>query len=205
MQRFNLHRPSVKKTPRLVAALFAPTVALSLQAEPTTQHVGFLSVPTSVPGNPPAAADEVSPRDDRFTWAGFVADVLGNRLTSTVDEPVAIEFFTSLFRAVSWGSTPSVEGSFTLFLPIDSAFSRRSGAEIDALVHDPEALRFLIGAHIVPGRVTQAELQRGGAFVALSGEQIAAESIETPSVNGAAVIGTTELEHGIVHFIDRLL
>ena len=205
MQRFNLNRPSAKKTPFLVAALFAPSVALALQAEPTTERVGLLSVPTSVPGNPPAAADEVSPLNNRFTWAGFVSDVLGNRLTSTVDKPVSIEFFTSLFRAVSWGSTPSVEGSFTLFLPIDSAFSRRSGEEIDALVHDPEALRSLIGAHIVLGRLSQADLQRGGAFVSLSGEQIAAESIGTPSVNGAAVIGTTELEHGIVHFIDRLL
>ncbi|MGB5835376.1 MAG: fasciclin domain-containing protein [Thiohalocapsa sp.] len=126
-------------------------------------------------------------------------------MTSTVDEPVSVEFFTSLFRAVSWGSTPRVDGSYPLFLPIDSAFSRRSGEEIDALVHNPEALRSLIGAHIVFGRLTDADLQRGGAFLSVSGDQVAAESFGTPSVNGAAVIGATELANGVVFLVDRLL
>ncbi|UHD14736.1 hypothetical protein [Thiocapsa bogorovii] len=107
MQRLNQNRPSAKKTPILVAARFAPTVALSLQADPTTERDGLLRVQTSVPGNSPAAAQEVSPLNNRFTRAGFVSDVLGKRLTSAVDEPVSIEFFSS-HRVIGPGRKSSI-------------------------------------------------------------------------------------------------
>lgn len=199
------YRPSYGKTLIIIGALFAPTLAMSSESGPHTEGVGLPGAAMSAPSRTPAPDPLANPVNDRVNWAGFVADVLENRVTSAVDTPVSVEFFMSLFRAVSWGSAPGVDGAYTLFLPIDSAFSQTSGERLDALIHNPEALRSLIGAHIVSGRLTEADLERGGVFTSLSGDRIAADWTETPSVNGAAVIGTTELEHGVVHVIDRLL
>ena len=205
MQILEILRPSNKKALIIAAALFAPAVALSSETGPRTEAVGSSNSSVQVPGQTAFANQGSTLKNNRFTWNGFVADVLGNRLISAVDEPVSVEFFTSLFRANSWGSIPRDAGPYTLFLPVDSAFLRRSGEDIDALVHNPEALRTLVGAHIVSGRLTGAELRLGGTFLSWSGAKIAAGASGTPSVNGAAVIGTTEFEHGVVHFIDRLL
>jgi uncharacterized surface protein with fasciclin (FAS1) repeats len=94
---------------------------------------------------------------------------------------------------------------FHWFLPVDSAFSRFSGEALDAVVHDRAALEALVDAHIVAGSVTRDELQQGTVLVSLRGEAIAAEWVGRPFVNGAAVLGSAELEHGVVHFIDRVL
>jgi hypothetical protein len=108
-------------------------------------------------------------------------------------------------QRVSWGEAPDVGGPYTLFLPVDSAFSRFSGEALDAVVHDRSALEALVDAHIVPGSVTPDQLQQGTVLVSLQGEPIAAEWVGRPFVNAAAVIGSAELEHGVVHFIDRVL
>ncbi|MCF7991430.1 MAG: fasciclin domain-containing protein [Thiohalocapsa sp.] len=205
MQVVKAFRPSNTKILIIVAALFAPAVALSLETGPRTEAVGSSNSTAQVPGQTPVANQGSAVKTKGVTWNGFVAEVLGNRLTSTVDERVSVEFFTSLFRANSWGSIPRDDGPYTLFLPVDSAFSRRSGEEIDALVHNPKALRSLVGAHMVSGRLTGPELRPGATFLSWSGTKIAADWSGTRSVNGAAVIGTAEFEHGVVHVIDRLL
>jgi hypothetical protein len=151
---------------------------------------------------PPAPG--VSP-PDALTWSAFVSDVLSVRLMRTMDERISVEFFASLLRAVSYGAPPDTGGPYTLFLPTDGAFSRHSGETLDAVIHDRSALRSLVKSHIVPGTILASDLQPGSRLVSLDGGAISAEYVGRPFVNGAAVIGSAELEHGVVHFVDRLL
>lgn len=154
---------------------------------------------------PETSSRNEAPSPDRLMWSDFVSDVLGSRLTGAVDEVVSVAFFKSLLRAVSYGEAPDIGGPYTLFLPVDSAFARYPGATLDAVLHDRTSLGALVAAHIVPGSITREDLKDGEALVSLQGEAIAAEWVGRPFVNGAAVIGSAELEHGVVHFIDRLL
>jgi hypothetical protein len=154
---------------------------------------------------PKPSAPAAAPAPDPLAWGRFVSDVLGSRATGGVPDAVSVAFFNSLLRAVSYGEAPDVGGPYTLFLPVDSAFSRFSGEALDAVLHDRSALEALVQTHIVPGSVARDELQQGKVLMSLQGEAIAADWVGRPFVNGAAVIGSAELEHGVVHFIDRVL
>jgi uncharacterized surface protein with fasciclin (FAS1) repeats len=154
---------------------------------------------------PKPAAPAAAPAPDPLGWGRFVADVLGSRAAGGVPDSVSVAFFNSLLRAVSWGEAPDIGGPYTLFLPVDSAFSRFPGEALDAVVHDRAALAALVDAHIVPGTVPREALQQGTVLVSLQGEPIAADYVGRPFVNGAAVLGSAELKHGVVHFIDRVL
>lgn len=134
-----------------ISAGLASTVATAAPGDAADEGVGRF-----LPESPaPAAA-----APDPLGWAGFVADVLGSRASGGVPDTVSVAFFNSLLRAVSWGEAPDVGGPYTLFLPVDSAFSRFSGEALDAVVHDRAAPQALVDAHIVPGSVTRDELQQ---------------------------------------------
>ncbi|TVQ89165.1 MAG: fasciclin domain-containing protein [Chromatiaceae bacterium] len=183
----------------LVAAALIPNLAMSVDSRGQDPGVsGWARTLGLTPGVLPGTG---APNGA----SGMLSDVLGRRLPSPTERALSVEFFSSLLRAVSYGAMPSFDGAYTLFLPVDGAFSRRSGAELDALVHNPGALQALVGAHLVAGRVTAADLQAGAALQSLNGQPIAAERADQLQVNGATVIGTVELDNGIVHYIDRLL
>jgi hypothetical protein len=178
-------------------ASLASAVAMAAPGDPADEGVSEFF--------PKPAALSEAPAPDPLAWGRFVSDVLGSRATGGVPDTVSVAFFNSLLRAVSWGEAPAVGGPYTLFLPVDSAFSRYSGGALDAVLHDRAALESLVDAHIVPGSVPREALQDGTVLVSLEGRPIAAEWVGRPFVNGAAVIGSAELEHGVVHFIDRVL
>lgn len=180
-----------------VLALSASFATASATAAPADEGISeFYPKPSA-----PAAARAPDP----LAWGRFVSEVLGSRATGAVPDSVSVAFFNSLLRAVGWGEAPDVGGPYTLFLPVDTAFARFPGEALDAVVHDRAALEALVDGHIVPGSVTREALQQGKVLVSLRGEPIAADWVGRPFVNGAAVIASAELEHGVVHFIDRVL
>lgn len=180
-----------------LSASLASAVAMAAPRAPADEGVSEFY--------PKPAAPAAAPAPDPLAWGRFVSEVLGSRATGGVPDAVSVAFFNSLLRAVGYGEAPDVGGPYTLFLPVDSAFSRFSGEALDAVVHDRAALGALVDAHIVPGKVAREELQQGTVLVSLQGEAIAADWVGRPFVNGAAVLGSAELAHGVVHFIDRVL
>lgn len=117
--------------------------------------------------------------------------------------------FTSLTRAITAAGltdTLAAEGPFTLFAPNDDAFAKIPPDQLEALLADPERLSKVVGYHVVPGRLSAADLE-AGTLTALSGETLEiARSGDTATINGIRVIGAdVEAGNGVIHVIEDVL
>lgn len=129
----------------------------------------------------------------------------GAPASAAVGEPVSLEFITSLLRSASFASGPAAHSEWTLFLPIDSAFSPLAGARLDALIHDRAKLRSLLDAHIAAEPLTAADLGAGVQAKTLDGRTLKSAAGEGLSVNGATVLAEQVVGNGRVFIVDRLL
>ena len=88
-----------------------------------------------------------------------------------VDTAVAAGSFTTLataLQAAGLVDTLKGDGPFTVFAPTDEAFAKLPAGTLEALLADPAKLQAVLTYHVVPGRVTAADvathLMRGAAY-----------------------------------------
>jgi uncharacterized surface protein with fasciclin (FAS1) repeats len=102
--------------------------------------------------------------------------------------------------------TLSAAGPYTVFAPSDAAFKAVPAKTMDELAKDKELLKSVLAYHVVPGKLTSAEVKNGntktvqGANVALS-KAGTFVTVEDAMVTQADVPAT----NGVVHVIDRVL
>jgi uncharacterized surface protein with fasciclin (FAS1) repeats len=97
-------------------------------------------------------------------------------------------------------------GTFTVFAPTNDAFKGVPAKTMDELARDPAKLKAVLSYHVLPVKVTAAEVKNGnakttqGANVALSraGEFV---TVEDAMVQHADIVAT----NGVVHTVDRVL
>jgi uncharacterized surface protein with fasciclin (FAS1) repeats len=73
------------------------------------------------------------------------------------------------------------EGPFTVFAPTDEAFARLPEGTVESLLADPEALRTVLLYHVVPGRVTSAQVVTLDAATSAEGSSCASPYPASPS------------------------
>ena len=99
--------------------------------------------------------------------------------------------FTTLIAAIDRAgleSTLAGEGPFTVFAPSDEAFAQLPDGTVDSLLAEPAKLATVLTYHVVPGRVTAADV------------------IGLATAHGARVISADiEASNGIIHVVDRVL
>ena len=177
------------------ALVLAFSAASQVQADPSPTDSPLRAVtPAS------AVAMTVSVRPD-----GARSHALAEGLADFVDGAGSTAFFGSLLRAASLGDLLDLGGTYTLFVPVDDAFSRMTGQQISDLIHDPESLRSLVAAHIVPGRVFVTDLKQGRAVFSILGDRIEPSLADRPQFSGATLIKTALAGPIVVHVIDGLL
>ena len=69
--------------------------------------------------------------------------------------------FTTLIAAIDRAgleSTLAGEGPFTVFAPSDEAFAQLPDGTVDSLLAEPDKLAEVLTYHVVPGRVTAADV-----------------------------------------------
>jgi uncharacterized surface protein with fasciclin (FAS1) repeats len=124
--------------------------------------------------------------------AGTVLGVLrANRLTRFLD----------LVERAGLAETLAGDGPFTVFAP-----TNRAVAAAD-LPDDTEALRQLVGFHVVPGMFTTDFLAGVDLrYTTLAGPSLAVDGTDGLAVGGAAIL-TPDLgaDNGVVNVIDRVL
>lgn len=97
-------------------------------------------------------------------------------------------------------------GPYTVFAPSDEAFNAVPAATLQALANDKELLKSVLTFHVLPGKVSGAEVKNGnaktvqGANVALSKSGLFI-TVEDAVVTQADVAAS----NGVVHVIDRVL
>lgn len=156
--------------------------------------------------------------------AAFAAPALAGAGKTIVDAAAASEDHTTLVAAVTaagLADTLASAGPFTIFAPVNEAFSALPAGTVDTLLQ-PENKAQLVAVltyHVVPGRLDAADLvSRAQA----SGGQTTVETVQgetlTVSLEGDAVVltdakgGTATVtvadlgqSNGVIHVIDAVL
>lgn len=97
-------------------------------------------------------------------------------------------------------------GPFTVFAPSNDAFAKVPAKTLSDLAADPARLKAVLAYHVVPGKLTAADIKNGnvktanGANVALSraGDYV---TVEDALVQRADILAT----NGVVHVTDAVL
>lgn len=117
--------------------------------------------------------------------------------------------FTTLLAAVDaagLGDTLASDGPFTVFAPSDEAFAKLPQGTVESLLADPAKLADILTYHVVPGRVTSAEVVRLESAKTVQGGELPITTDGGVHVGDANVVDSDiEAANGVIHVIDRVL
>lgn len=153
----------------------------------------------------PVITAQPEPRPTYDTTRISSSDYSGKMLADVAASSGSLDFFSSVLNAAEVDDMLRGDRQFTVFIPVNEAFSRIGGEQLSTILNDPARVQSLARAHVVPGRITATDLMSGTRVEALNGQEIASRSGAEITVNGASIIGSEVAENGIVHYVDRLL
>jgi uncharacterized surface protein with fasciclin (FAS1) repeats len=110
--------------------------------------------------------------------------------------------------AAGLAETLAGKGPFTLFAPPDSVFAKLPPGTAESLLQDPPVLKNILLYHIVPGRLTVADLAALPAAATLLGDPISIARAPggALTIGGAAIVAPDiEARNGVIHVIDKVL
>jgi uncharacterized surface protein with fasciclin (FAS1) repeats len=126
-----------------------------------------------------------------------------------VDTAVAAGSFTTLataLQAAGLVDTLKGDGPFTVFAPTDEAFAKLPAGTLEALLADPAKLQAVLTYHVVPGRVTAADVATLSSAPTVQGAPIAIDTGMGVRVNDAHVTQADVMaSNGVIHVIDTVL
>ena len=167
----------------VVATSASPTIAVSTTAAATTS--------TAAPATTPAPTTTVAGRVD------LVATAAGTPTFSTLTKALAAAEVTDTLKAA---------GPFTLFAPSDAAFAKLPAGTLEALLKSKADLAKVLTYHVVPGRLTTAQLVAGDLKTVEGDSLKVALTNGKVTVNDATVSGTdVPATNGVIHVIDTVL
>jgi uncharacterized surface protein with fasciclin (FAS1) repeats len=98
------------------------------------------------------------------------------------------------------------EGPYTVFAPSDEAFARLPDGAVQSLLAAPDTLADVVNYHLVPGRITAADITRRISAETLQGEDLTISNHGVVRIDGARLVsGDLEASNGVIHVIDRVL
>jgi len=127
-----------------------------------------------------------------------------------VQTAVAAGQFTtlaSLLQKAGLVDTLATGGPFTVFAPTDAAFAKVPKATLDALAADPAKLKAVLLYHVVPGRVTAADVVKLTSAKTAEGRSLAIKVVNGSVFVDGAQVTTPDVEatNGVIHVIDSVL
>ncbi|GLU48506.1 fasciclin domain-containing protein [Nocardiopsis ansamitocini] len=149
----------------------------------------------------PACADV--PADGPGSFEGMAQDPVA---TAASNNPELSTLVTAVGEA-DLGDTLNGAEDITVFAPANAAFEAIPKEDLDALLADKEKLTEVLTYHVVEGRQTPADLEKGD-FTSLEGKKVTTEgSGEDYTVNGDAkvVCGNVQTSNATVYIIDKVL
>lgn len=117
-------------------------------------------------------------------------------------------FATLLTAATAAGlvDTLKSEGPFTVFAPTDEAFAALPPGALDALLADPAKLKQVLLYHVVPGKVTAADVVKLSSAESVLGPSLTISTKGGVTVDGVNVVKTDILtSNGVIHVIDGVM
>lgn len=138
---------------------------------------------------------------------GSQAEANSDNIVEVAVEAGTFQTLVAAIQAAGLVETLSGEGPFTVFAPTDEAFAQLPEGTIEALLADVDALREILTYHVVPGRVTAAQVvQLDEATTVQGGTVSISTSGDTVRINDARVVtADIEASNGIIHVIDAVI
>jgi uncharacterized surface protein with fasciclin (FAS1) repeats len=129
-----------------------------------------------------------------------------------VDTAVAAGSFKTLAKALQAAdlvATLKGAGPYTVFAPTDEAFAKLPAATLNDLLkpENKKKLQRILTYHVVPGRVSSAEVVKLRTTKAVSGDTIDINATGgTVRVDNARVVKTDiAASNGVIHVIDTVI
>ncbi|MGZ6565043.1 MAG: fasciclin domain-containing protein [Solirubrobacteraceae bacterium] len=129
-----------------------------------------------------------------------------HNILETAREAWAFRTLLTAIDAAGLGDTLADDGPFTVFAPTDDAFAALPQETMQGLLEDPPALVRVLTYHVVPGRITSAQITQDSEQKTVEGGMLKLAVNGGVTVNDATVIqADIEAENGVIHVIDRVL
>jgi uncharacterized surface protein with fasciclin (FAS1) repeats len=147
--------------------------------------------------------------------AGGTAVMTGTTgaITSTMDivqTAMNSTSFSVLVRALNAADMVDVlkqAGPYTVFVPADEAFAKVPVSTLNSMLNDKQQLTDLLSYHIVPGRLTAADLANQTTLKTLNGKELRVRVEDgVVYINDAKVVQSdVQAANGVIHVIDTVL
>ena len=129
-----------------------------------------------------------------------------HNIVETAREAGTFQTLLTAVDAAGLGDTLADGGPFTVFAPTDDAFAALPQETVNGLLADPPALARVLTYHVVPGRITSAQIRHDSEQKTVEGGVLMLAVNGGVTVNDATVIqADVEAENGVIHVIDRVL
>jgi len=136
----------------------------------------------------------------------------GLKKADIVDTAVANGNFTTLAAALEAGDligTLKSDGPFTVFAPTDEAFAKLPEGTVDELLlpENRDKLVAILTYHVVPGKVSSAEVVKLDSAATANGSDLAISVRgDNVFVNDSRVVATDiQASNGIIHVVDSVI
>ncbi len=130
-------------------------------------------------------------------------------MADIVDIAVNSGSFQTLVQAVQAAGLVDVlksPGPFTVFAPTDDAFAKLPPGTITTLVQNIPQLTRILTYHVVPGKLTAADIAKVNSLNSVEGSPIKVDTSDGFEVKNATVIAPDiEADNGIIHVIDTVI
>ena len=131
---------------------------------------------------------------------------MSHNIVETARGVGAFQTLLTAVDAAGLGETLADGGPFTVFAPTDDAFAALPQGTVQGLLADPPALVRVLTYHVVPGRITSAQITHDSEQKTVEGGVLTVAVNGSVTVNDATVIqADVEAENGVIHVIDRVL
>jgi len=187
-----------KGIPLIVSAMITAMVLFAGCASQQPAQVTSTATPPPMPSMTPGASPShggmknivaTLEADGRFTT--FVAAVKAADLNDTLRS-----------------DTMSGTEMFTVFAPTDDAFKKLSEGSMDTFLKDPQGdLLQILLYHVVPGKVTAADLEKLTSVETLQGGALPISAANGIMMAGGANVIITDIEcsNGVIHGVDTVM
>jgi uncharacterized surface protein with fasciclin (FAS1) repeats len=127
-------------------------------------------------------------------------------IADTVARTPELSTLNRLLNEAGLADTLRGPGPFTVFAPNDEAFKAIPAADLAKLAADKDALRSVLTFHVVPGKLTSADI-KNGPVKTVQGDSLALSKAGTFVTVEDAVVLSADLAttNGTLHVIDRVL
>jgi len=118
--------------------------------------------------------------------------------------------FNTLVAAVNAAGlveTLQSDGPFTVFAPTDEAFAKLPAGTVDNLLENPDELKKILLYHVVPGKVTAAEVVKLSEATTAEGSKVefAVNGGSVMIDNATVVKADVMASNGVIHVIDSVI